>query len=67
MAIESVKVEEGKYEFKMNSNGYSVDILRYGEDWVTVREGCNAVVALMRRVQELEKFVELLNKEACYK
>ena len=50
----TVEVGDGaKYTFVYDSA--QVDILRYGEPWVTDLPGQNAVMALMDRVLELEK------------
>jgi len=66
-----IKVQDGKYTFLTSENDYRVFILRHGEDWHVIEAGCNAVAALMRRVEELEKQVETLgctadkNKNCC--
>ncbi len=59
-------MEDGKYTFFTPANDYQVHVLRHGQPWHIIGPGCNAVRALMHRVEELEKEVaELQGIAAC--
>lgn len=43
-----IKTSSGKYTFvKSPRSGFSIDILRYGEEWVVDADGANALHAIM--------------------
>lgn len=52
-----IHVDGGKYTFQPADDGYSVDILRYGNPWFTVTQGCNAVRALAFEVEALRETI----------
>jgi hypothetical protein len=60
-----ITVGDGKYTFVRDDGNYEVRVLRYGEDWLTVERGSNAVMALMYRVQDLEEKLEAAESEIC--
>ena len=43
-----VKVYDGKYEFRLPANDWRVHVLRYGEAWLVIEEGHNAISSLVR-------------------
>ena len=45
-------IDNGKYTF-LDGEGGDIDVLRYGEPWVTIGKGSNAVRALMAEADEL--------------
>jgi hypothetical protein len=40
-------IENGKYTFVKPANDYRVHVLRHGEPWVVIEQGCNAVFSLL--------------------
>lgn len=48
-----VKVYDGKYEFVSPSDDWRIHILRYGEPWIILEEGHNAIWQLMFELDEL--------------
>lgn len=49
---ENVTVEEGKYTFRQPDKDYRIHIDRYGEGWVLLEEGSNAISALLYEHRE---------------
>lgn len=50
----TVEVDE-KYTFILPKGDYRIQVLRYGEDWLWIDEGSNAVHALMAEVELLRE------------
>ena len=53
MSIRDIVVSDGKYTFRIRPAG-EIDVLHHGAPWVVIEQGCNAVAALLYRVEELE-------------
>lgn len=47
-----ISVADGKYEFIIPSDDWRVHVLRYGEPWIKIESGHNAVAALMSELIE---------------
>lgn len=56
-----ISVDDGKYTFVTPEDNRGIDVLRYGRAWVNIEKGSNAVMALMFKVEELEKENKRLN------
>lgn len=41
-------MEDGKYTFQLHEDGWNIEVLRYGEPWITIQQGHHAVFALMQ-------------------
>lgn len=50
-----IEVADGKYTFVKNVDDWRVQVLRYGEDWITIENGHNAIVALMLQLEDYKK------------
>lgn len=52
--MSQVQVDGGKYTFVKFRDDWRVRVLRYGEEWLTIESGSNAVSALMAEVERYE-------------
>lgn len=51
---------DGKYKFIIKEDDWRIHVLRYGEPWMIIEEGHNAIALLMQEVEELrEKVLQL--------
>lgn len=55
-----IPVYNGKYTFVKPDDDYRVHVLRYGEEWLTIESGSNAIVALLGEYEELKEKVKRL-------
>lgn len=56
-----VSVENGKYTFILPEDDYRIKVLRYGEEWLTIEAGCNAVHSLMSELNDARQELSALN------
>lgn len=63
MSVRDITVSDGKYTFRIRPAG-EIDVLRHGAPWVVIEQGCNAIGALLYRVEELEDEVAKRGKRA---
>lgn len=63
MSAPTVRVDNGKYTFIQPEGDYRPHILRYGEPWVVVEQGGNAVLALMYALDEARSEIARLKAE----
>ncbi len=61
--MESIKLDNGKYEVILNDKPWKFEALRYGETWRSLT-GDNLVLAMFYRIQELEEEITELKSEA---
>lgn len=52
-----ISVDGGKYTFQSAEDGWSVDVLRYGEPWLNIKSGHKAILALAFEVEALREQV----------
>lgn len=62
MAVGPITVDDGKYTFQTAADGYSVAVLRHGDPWLVIEQGCNAVHSLMYEVERLREEVATLRR-----
>lgn len=57
-----VEVNDKKYTFIVPEGDWRVHVLRYGEEWLVIEQGHNAVLALMMEVEELREELDKLRE-----
>lgn len=60
---ERVSIQNGKYTFYTPYKDFRMHIDRYGEPWVVIEAGANAVYWLVAEVEELREKVADLEKK----
>jgi len=48
-----VKIDNGKYTFLVPDGDYRVHVLRHGEPWLIIEQGCSAIQSLIQEVERL--------------
>lgn len=59
-----IDVEDGKYTFVLKSNDYRVHVLRGGEPWHIIEQGCNAVWALVALAVDMKGLTAAIERWA---
>lgn len=64
MSAPTIRLDGGKYTFYMPDGEWRPHINRYGEPWVVIGDGCNAVTSLMYAVEAAQSIVHAVDRAA---
>lgn len=53
-------MDDGKYTFQLHEDGWSIEVLRHREPWITIQQGHRAIFALMQHaaLQHVPRAIE---------
>lgn len=58
MRVGPIQVDQAKYTFQIPEGEWRVQVLRYGEPWLFIEQGHNAIHSLMNEVIYLQGELE---------